>query len=419
MRLRLPCVLAALLATSSAASAAESATPPPPGKAAAPAPPPAQLAPDQEALRKLFEREAAPLSVTAFETKSHVRGKVEAKGAVAIAEREDGDSLTIAIGTTQPLGCGIIASRVDAGGTIWNVLEKARATGVELLQVLPVEVAHTAGNALLFFEVYYRTRAEKPLLGQLKVAVAPHTTHSLVCTHDEPGYGATFRRIVKGLAASLASDAEDVRATATFTEQSKASIGELPVGYEERVLRPREGGGRTSVTYSALFLPRTPAELATLDTISIEVSDADGLLLERTFVEAQNGQVESQLKVTRGEDRRTFTYEGTKSGKKLSGSFQSKAGLATEFWFAKRLVSGEGFGREGALRHEAWSSSEPTHAVGVSYEKLADGPRSARIVLGTMTMSGVLDEHGLVRDAKLPIGPTALQLQRVSARGAP
>ena len=76
-------------------------------------------------------------------------------------------------------------------------------------------------------------------------------------------------------------------------------------------------------------------------------------------------------------------------------------------------------GKEGVLRHESWSASEPTHSVGVSYEKVAGEPGSTRIVLGSMTMSGVLDEHGLVRDAQLPIGPTSLQFRRGFSRGAP
>jgi hypothetical protein len=396
--------------------APSAAAPQPPSSAtSAPADPAAAAA-----LQKLFERELEPLPPLAFRTPKGVRGKVEAKSAPEVKADEGVEVLSIPIGTEQPVVCTIFEDRIDAAGTIWQATQ-GFAESVEILQLRPAEVVAVAGNAILFTQAVYRVKTDKGwMAGLVELAVHPHETHSLLCVHDEPGYSATFRRIVKGLAGSMTSDHEDTRAKGRFAEVLAIRIASMAVGYSERVIWPREDGGRTSITWNAQVLPRSPTEIVAIDSVQREESDARGLLLSATHVRVQNGEVESSFTVTRGEDGKTFRYQGEKAGKKLEGTFQSKAGLATELWFARKFDAKRGFGPKAEVRHQAWSSgSNPTTATPIACRKDPAGARRARMTLGPISLAGELDDHGLFRTAEMPIGPATLVLDRLWTRGAP
>jgi hypothetical protein len=421
VHVRTSIVAIAALLLSSAARAGEAA--PQAASPAPPAPQPAKAPADPAraaSIQKLLERELAPLPPVAFETPKGVRGKVEAKAKPDIKDGEEGEVLWIPIGTGQPVACTLFPERIDAGATSRRLADSL-AKSLDVVQAMPVEVAEVAGNAILFTQIVYRTREEqRPLAGVLQVAVQPHQTHSFLCVHDEPGYAASFRRIVKGFAASLVSDDEDSRAGGRFAEIQAIRVGPLDVGFSERVVWAREDGGRTTFTWASQLLPRTPSEFVAIDSVEREESDAQGLLIEATHVRVQNGEVESKFTVTRGEDGKTFRYEGEKAGKKLKGTFKAEAGLATELWFARRFDAKSGFGPNAEVRHDAWSSSSnPIAATNIAYRKDAAGPRRAHLTMGRLSIAGDLDDHGLLAKSEMPIGPATIVLDRLWTRGAP
>jgi hypothetical protein len=411
--MRLVLAVAALAFLSPTARAGEAApAPSKPGPGADPA--------AAAALRKLFERELEPLKEIAFRTPKGFRGKVEAKTAPEVRSTDEGELLSISLGTEQPVTCTILPERIDAGGTTLQLLGRV-AKSLEIVQARPSDVRAVGASAILFAEVIYRMKSEKgPLVGAFEIAVQPHETHSLICVHDEPGYAETFRRVVTGLAGSLASDEKDPRATSRFAEIVALRIGPMPIGFSERVIWPRPDGGRTTRTWGAQILPRTPSELAVADTFEQEDSDAQGLLIEATHVHVENGEVESRFHLTRGEDGKTYRYSGEKSGKKLEGTFPSKAGLATELWFARRFDAKSGYGPKAEVRHEAWSSSSnPVAATPVAYRREGPGARRAHMSMGSLSVSGELDENGLFGKAEMPVGPAVLASDRLWTRGAP
>src|SRR5690606_33023660 len=114
-------------------------------------------------------------------------------------------------------------------------------------------------------------------------------------------------------------------------------IGGMPVGYSERVVWDREGGGRISTTYGSQLLPRSVKDLVAVDTYTEESADATDLLEAGTYVHMTNGAIDTNMRIARGKDGKTFRYEGEKDGKRLAGSFKTKAGLSTDLWFARRF----------------------------------------------------------------------------------
>jgi hypothetical protein len=292
---------------------------------------------------------------------------------------------------------------------------------LELLQARPVEVVAVASSPLVFTEIVYKATTESgPMLGVLKLAVYAHDAHSLLCHHDEPGYSKTFQRVVSGLAASLQGGAEDERAGARYADLAVVRIAGMPVGYAEQVVWDREGGGRVMATYEAQLVPRSATDLVAVDSYKEEASDAAGLLLSGSYVHVTNGEIDTRIRLAGAEDGKSFRYEGEKQGKALEGTFQTKAGLATDHWFARRFDAKAGYGPKGEVVHEGYAFSvNPVGALPISYRKDAKRPKHAELTLGAMKLSGELDDHGLFRSAEIPVGPTKLVLERVWSRGAP
>lgn len=400
------------LALAAALAAADGEKP-----AAAPATPPS--AEVQEAIRKAMERELPPLQARPFRTPAGIEGAVEAAADPQVTAKEGVETIVISLGTEQPLTCTAVTKRLDAAAAVWRMVESAKANVTPML-VRPMDVAAIGGSPLVLALVVYQAQTAKgPMAGQLKLGVYVHDGHSLLCVHDEPGYGNTFERVVKGLAASLKGGGEDPRARARFAELSVVRVGGMAVGYAEHVLWDRKGGGKTSAQYGANLLPRGPADLFAADSYSEEELDAKDLLEQGTYVHVTNADVDARIGLVREKDGKTFRYQGEKDGKPLEGKFKTRAGLSTDLWFARRFARSAP-APKAEVRHEAYSyEANPVAALPIVYRADASAPRRAQLELGPIQLAGDLDEHGFFRTAEIPLGPTKLVIERVSSRGAP
>lgn len=416
----LSATLCAILAVTARAETAPPAVAPGPGAA-----PEAGAADPEAQARKAAEIKAAfgrelkgELRKFPFEAPGGIKGSAEAKAAPTV--KAEGPELVIDIGTQQPVSCTIFAQRIDAGAST-SRMAAAIAKEMKLLGAQPVAVAAVAGSALVFSEMVYQTATEKgPMLGHFKLAVYAHDGHSLLCNHDEPGYSKSFQRVVGSLAASLEGGGQDERAGSRYAEISVMRIGDVPIGYAEMVLWDREGGGSVESQYETQILPRSQTDLVAVDAYRQEAADADGLLVSGTYVHLTNGEIDSKMTLAKGKAPGSFRYEGEKQGKKLAGTFRTKAGLATDLWFARRFDAKAGYGPKGEVKHEGYvSSANPVAASLISYRKDAAQPRRAEMTVGPLRAAGELDENGLFKSMEVPVGPTKIAVERVWSRGAP
>lgn len=374
---------------------------------------------DKEALKKMLEREIEPLSPVPFSTPDGVSGRVEAVQAPIIKKEGEYQELTFSIGTQQPVYCALYPERIDPASTIWNVV-KSIPKNLTVFSVKPVEVTAVEGSPLLVVELgYLADSAKGKLLGQLMVAVYPHPTHSLYCRHDEPGYSKSFERIIKGLAESLQSEAADDRANARFAEVDIVRISSVPVGFSERAIWGREGGGRMVATYATMLLNRSQSEFVAMDQVTVEEVDGEGLLSGGSYVDVVNGEVELKSTVAREKDGKTYRYDAQKSGKALQGDFVAEGGLATDLWFARQFDARHGYGpKEPVARHQ-YSRENPTAAVEMRYVKKLATPRGIETTFGPMKIDGELDDDGLILSAEMPMGQVAVKVERIWSRGSP
>jgi len=372
-------------------------------------------------VQQLLVRELEPLPAQAFSTPGGLAGKVEAVQPPALGEADEGrELLAVSIGTAQPVACTLIPDRVDVGATI-HAVARAAAEKVRLVSFRTADILAVQGSPLFLFEIFYAVESEKgKQLGHLKVGMLAHDGHSLVCQHDEPGYGRTFQRLVQGLAASLTGGKPDPRAASRFAEVVVIRIEALPVGYEERVIWDAAKGGRRTAAYGTMVIPRTPVEFVTTDMYREEESDAAGLLLSGAYSHLVNGEPESQVSLKKEARGKGFVYQGKKGEKELSGRFPAKKGLATELWFAKRFDEKRGFGPKGAVKHPAYVfNADPTAPLEMSYQKIPSRPRGVDLTMGPMRMRGELDEAGLVPSFEMAAGSATMRARRAWSRGTP
>jgi hypothetical protein len=412
--------LAIALAAAAPDPTATSTTAPAPTPTSTATPNPANTEKIRAELTKAMDRELSPLPARPFKTLAGVEGTVEGAAAPTVKAEGDAEEVEVSLGTGQALSCTIFPVRLDAAAAVWRYAEQAKRS-VTVTAATPVGAAVVAGSPVVFAILVYRVDGPKgPLVGMAKLGVYAHDAHSLLCVHDELGYGKSFERIVKGLAGSLRGGVDDARAGARFAEVELMRIGELAIGVSERVVWDREGGGHVVKQRASQLLPRGGADLYALDSTSEEVVDAKDLLEQGVYSHAANGEIDAAMQLTRAQDGVTYRYEGEKDGKRLEGTFATKAGLSTDLWFARRLQA-KAPPAKPELRHEAYSlEASPVAALPVVYRlDPAAGPRRVRMELGPIQLGGELDADGLVRLAEIPVGSAKLTVERAWSRGTP
>jgi hypothetical protein len=292
---------------------------------------------------------------------------------------------------------------------------------VSIVAIRPVAVAVADRSPLLFAEIVYSADSpEGKRLGHAQIGVHAHDARSVVCEHDEPGYEKTFQRVVTGLASTLQGGGEDARSVARYREIHVTRVGDVPVGFTEHVVWDRKGGGRVAKVWTSQLLPRSPTELVAKDGYAEELYDGKDLLELGSYVNAEGGEIAARMKLTRAKDGVSYAYDGEQEGKKLSGTFRTRSGLATDLWFARRFAKARAHGPKGEVRAQGYDlEANPAGPLEISYRKDPKRTRGVALSVGPVQLSGVLDDAGLVAESQVPVGPATLLIRRVFVQGTP
>jgi hypothetical protein len=400
-------IVAALLPLLLAASAPADAQPTPAAQAA----PAAKSTPAELLARELPE---LPLAMIAS-ADGKVTGTVEAQGAPGFSKQDDDDVIAIPLGTREPLGCRLIRQRVDAGRSLWLTAQALlKQFEVKAIEVTDVVVA--GGSPLVFLELVYAPHGADSI-GLLKAAVLVHDGHSLLCQHDELGYRESFRRIVRGLSSSLR---EAGRPASRYVAIAVSTLNGRKVGFSERVVRDREGGGLVIDSIEAVLLAAGPNKLLAEDRRVVEVAAADGVLDEQHFVQTKNGQVVSQVDLTRKE-KFHYAYSGAQGGKSIEGRFDTPSGIPSILLVARLLATEVLSGHAKALAVPQYrAAAHPEGPVTLTFRKSAVGKRAVESdEPGGSKATLLLDEAGLVEKLTMPAGKLTLAVERVYTHGKP
>ncbi len=372
------------------------------------------------AVKAAFARELEALGQSDFSTPGGFAGKVEASSAPVIQGGGEFDTVKISLGTEQTLECMLHPERIDGGGTLRRFAEMV-AEKLELKALAGVDIRPIGGSPLLFAELVYL--ADSPagkMAGLLKLGLLAHETHSMICTHDEPGYSQTFRRVVTGLAESLTREGEDPLARAAFAEVQICTIGETKVGYVEQALWKNPAKGEHLEAHTSHIIPKAGANFSVIDTIRTVTTDTAAVLIEDISVVVVDNQIGTQLRLASEDGGKTYTYQGTVNGEALEGSFAAKQPLTTELGRARRYAAKAGGGPAGEQRFASYEPNvNPKDATEVIYRKDAATPGQLEVGAAEPLVKVRVDEHGLFERTEFPIGKTAMICTRAFARGAP
>ncbi len=365
-----------------------------------------------------YKRELAPLAKKPFSFQK-LSGESEASDAAKVIETDGSFRLTIPIGTKAPLECFVYKQEVDPAGSLIAVArEVKKSLDVRLLKM--ADVSLVGDYPVVFLEEQYLSPSDKgQAAGELKTMFYDHPATPMLCMHDEVGYNASFQRVTKGLAASLKVAGVEVTAP-KLLEVYVDKIADQPAGFSRHVVLVGKNGNLVSTSKASTFIQRSARDLASGDSITTEVSDKDGRLVEAAYAEAQGGEIaqEMQLKKVGPQE---YTFKGKHGGKEVSGKFKTKGkrGLTGDKALTAAVLGELLSGKSAEMKMEEYHPGlNPEAPVEVGYKLESKEQRRIKISVGQMEMLATADDKGLMQKLEIPIGPVKMIRERVLVRGS-
>ena len=326
------------------------------------------------------------------------------------------------IGTEQDVQCIIYAQRMniaDVLNTLFTsaVLEKMSTTKIER-----IDAGEAGGQPFLEIDALYTMEsAGHSAVGEIKLAAIAHHDVSLVCTHDEPGYRASFRNTIAALAATFKINEDAAPAKPSYHAIHAIEVAGARFGFHETVLVKDADDKLTHVTSIAMLVPTKDGKLSSMDTDVIEVTDKSGRMLEGKYVAVNDHEETTNLQLTQ-KDKKTYAVEGTAKGKPVKTEIVSKAGLVGEV--GQYLLAAQAL----AKKNKKWTalvfdpSTKPDAAQEVGYEMTADkedGMPIATMKQGEDRLRVTLDPqgHNVVLYLLGEDGKAAMTIRRVWVEG--
>jgi hypothetical protein len=370
-------------------------------------------------LQAVYGRELPPLPTKAIQVEK-LSGEAEAAGPATTESLEKSFHLTIPIGTEAPVQCFVYKGGVDTGGTLLAITREA-AKHVDIRVFKVADVSLVGDYPVVYLEAQYLAKTPKgEALGELKSMFYQHPVSPMLCVHDEVGYNESFRRMTKGLAASLKIAGKELNPTKSL-QVYVDKIGGRPAGFTSHVVLSDKTGKLTSLSRSSTFIPRSESELAIEDEVGAEVWDAEGRLLEAVYADSEAGELNVDIALKKVGPQE-YAYKGKHSGKELSGKFKtkSKRGLSTDKMTTNLVATELLTGKSKELKVEQYHAGlNPVSPVEVSYKTESKEKRVIKVMLGKMEALATADDKGMMEKVEIPIGGIQLSQERVLVRGSP
>lgn len=344
--------------------------------------------------------------------------KIPSAAAPQVSVVGDVHLVEIPIGSDAAVRCQVHPEPVDPAGTLYGVIKESAAR-VEYRAVTPAGIKLVRGWPAAFLDALYVTDAPGgKAAGGLKLAIHTSGGRSLFCLHDELGYRDTFQRVSTAFFESFREPGK-TEDKATYTDISIVKLDDAVVGYSVTMLLPgAKPGERERRDASSSFLPTSPKDVMFEDSFNITHYDAKGQIADDTFIEASQGELSMQLKLTRGTDGK-YTYDGKINGKTVQGNLATPKGLTTTLQTAatlrKKIKAGGAFSDTVDEYHP---SIDPTAVVAVTYAHAKDAPeREVTMKLGERVVTGEVDDDGIMKNGRFGLGKRKISIERARVSG--
>ncbi len=254
--------------------------------------------------------------------------KMQAQHPPTAHQEDHSDSWTMDIGTTEPIRCEIFATSFSPAGVIKIVTDQIRANSPHLASAGTDNIAWSqlSGSPYLRMSWGYTTTVQgHPVVGWLKVMAIKHDEVSVVCRHDEPGYEATFDRVMKSSLAGLDKAGSHPPAHTLISKYTSNQTDNLR-GLRATQFYERDKGFRT-VTTESFLLMRDPKgkDWDVMDVVHDSGSDLRHRVETIEIETMRNSQPQSRIQLWREPSQGDNVYHLEGSHKTEALSFKIKA----------------------------------------------------------------------------------------------
>ena len=366
-----------------------------------------------------LKREASGLTEQAVEgPQAAWTAKVPAAAAPKLTPSENVMLVDIPIGSESAVRCQVFSDTLDPGGTLSGVIKES-GSRVEYRSIVPSGVQVLSGVPATFLETVYVTDTEGGKgAGGLKLAIQVREQESLLCLHDEVGYKQTFKDISTAFFSTFKVRNAPANEN-TFTEVSKARLGDTDVGFAWTRVKPGQNPGEREYNCSnTTLIPTSPKDVIFEDSYEMFLYDRKNVLQTGTWVEGTGGEITLKVTIKRWADGK-YAYEGEASGKPIKGVLPAPKGVLTSLEIATRLKKKLKAGAPFELvLPEYHPSIDPTALIDVTYKRQKGDPaRQVVVTMSDRTMTTEVDDDGIAKTAWFQVGKHRLSIERLKSEG--
>lgn len=329
------------------------------------------------------------------------------------------------IGGDSPLECYLFTDSLDLATLVVNLAEgnieaqaEANDGTVGDRNVTTLDAGAIGSAPYLAIELLFTIgEGENALAGVTKVRAASNGNITQACAQNDVGYRETLRQAFENFVHSTSQPATAVEPY--YEDIAIISLGAQPIGFAKYSYTLDDEGDTAIVGSTSTLMSLGAGALRYEDSSTIGWSTPDGLLINASTSKSQNGELISNLEMSRNEGDDWL----------VSGSFQSKA-LETvidgssqpvselgEMRFARTLFSGEA----AATTFPVWvPDADPTRLLEASLVKSGSpDARSGKLTVGPTEFDARFDAHGAMTWTEVKVGALVMSINRVWHRGEP
>lgn len=353
------------------------------------------------------------------------RAQVPAELTGKLERTEQAWYVPLSFGTRVKMECWVYDQEADFGASLVVGSEGTfqRITDIygelERREISKIDAGVLGPYPFLSVDWLYRVASESgPLAGQVKHMIIDQGAVSVYCLHNEPGYSQTFIRVMHELVDSLEHRATDDQPF--YQEVHKLSLFDQPGGLLQVQYLRHEAGDIEQLSKMVILMAPDEETLVAWESYAIEWSTPDGALINALSLEAENGEILTNLQLDPVEAG--WRAQGLFQGKQLDVTFDAQELSSTlgEMLALRKLIRSN----RKTAELQRWDPIDPTQAhtyrmTVVDRTKSGNPSGTIRAEMGPMTLTAQVDARGSVREMDTSFGPVTLHAERVHASGSP
>jgi hypothetical protein len=336
---------------------------------------------------------------------------------------QDADVIDVTLGgdDVSAMSCWIYKSPAELGATSMRLVRLGRSHFDENLGDFAVEQLSGLGAGVVGASAYHSVEwlYTDPEKGgaQIKAATANKHGRGIACLDLNLGYQASFFEVFETLVTSFESSTPPPEPY--FTEVFVSSLGGLKVGVSSVAFSLDAEGDTEVFSDTSMLVPRSGQDVVVSYSSQRTWSRPNGTMINAYATESDIDQMHTELSLRYGKSE-SWEVAGVVKGKEFSASLERTEWIDTslaEYYGLQDKVLPKGDKTQ--LELVIWEpSADPASVLQATYRVDPDDPSRLSIEVGPLKFEGNRGPEGLMDDAVMDMGSSALDLELVYRGGA-